>query len=744
MPQLGNIIVETYDGDTDFRDRKLIRDQGSVIFTNPDMLHITILPKEEQWRHFFKYLNFVVVDELHYYTSLLGAHMGYILRRLRRICSALGNNKIQFISCSATTANPLQHFTTLFGVPNHTVKLVDIDGSPSGRKEFICWNTPFRDPGDPASGRGNSMKECARIFSNLILRGVRTIAFTKIRAQCELLVAGIKTELKEMGRPEAGNLVMGYRGGYTAQDRRLIEKQMFEGKLLGIVATTALELGVDIGSLDAVVTWGFPYSIANLRQQSGRAGRRNKDSLSILVGGSFPTDQYFMQNPNEIFSRPNEEAVVELGNLLVAEGHIQCAAYEMPIHPETDKKFFGEDIGMPFAHLCRERLVTLEDNEHVDVPEETRYYHTHPRFRPDPSKFVDIRGMDQDTNIAIVDITNQRNIVLEELEKNRASFTLYDGAIFLHQGQKYLVRDWNPDKSIAKVEKVNVDWTTVQRDFTDIDPIETEESRRLDLISEEKIVSQKTTKGGCSLSVLGNADISVAEQHQAQKSPNFRVYKGTIRITQNVFGFFKVNSANRILDAISVSNPPIIRYGKGTWLDVPSSCLQALGSHNINIAASIHSASHAILSLFPIYVSGLGAGDVRTECKVPKKEMAQRHTQRKRPARLTFYDVYGGEKGAGMSGKAFEFMDFLLINALSRVEYCKCVEGCVECVCDERCKEGNEVKSKVGAIVVMRSLLGWKIDWDNLEEMIGRGEIERGTPVGIETIVLAEKIPVSK
>lgn len=343
MTGLEEAIVETFDGDTAMTDRNLIRDEGRIIFTNPDMLHITILPQEEKWRTFLQNLKYVVVDEIHVYNSLFGSHVALIMRRLRRICAAVGNRHIKFISCSATVANPKEHFKTIFGIEN--VRMTDFDGSPSGRKEFLCWNTPFKDPADPASGRGDTMAESARLFCQLILRGVRVIAFCRVRKGCEALVSAVKHELQTLERPECMARVTGYRGGYTPQDRRRIESEMFEGKLMGIIATTALELGVDIGSLDAVITVGFPYTIANLRQQSGRAGRRNKDSLSVLVGDCFPTDQYYMQNPDEIFTKPNCELQVDLQNMLVLEGHIQCAAYEMPIRPDEDAKYFGKNLG---------------------------------------------------------------------------------------------------------------------------------------------------------------------------------------------------------------------------------------------------------------------------------------------------------------------------------------------------------------------------------------------------------------
>ncbi|KFY37664.1 hypothetical protein V494_04676 [Pseudogymnoascus sp. VKM F-4513 (FW-928)] len=680
MTGLENTLVETFDGDTAMADRNIIREEGRIIFTNPDMLHITILPQEEKWRTFLQNLKFVVVDEIHVYNGLFGSHVAFIMRRLRRICAALGNRHIKFISCSATVANPTEHFKTIFGIED--VRLIDFDGSPSGRKEFLCWNTPFKDPADPSSGRGDAVAESARLFCQLILRGVRVIAFCKVRHRCEALVAAVKYELSELGRPDCMARVMGYRGGYTPQDRRRIESEMFEGKLVGVIATSALELGVDIGSLDAVVTVGFPYTIANLRQQSGRAGRRNKDSLSVLVGDCFPTDQYYMQNPDEIFTKPNCELQVDLQNMLVIEGHVQCAAYELPIRPNEDVLYFGK--------------LLLEIAERRLEKDDLGFYHCNERFRPVPSKFVAIRDTEED-HFAIIDITRGKNIVLEELEASRAFFTLYDGGIFMHQGNTYLVKEFNPDRKIARVELVKVDWTTQQRDFTDIDPIETEAMCRI--------------SGSLS-----------------------RAFYGTIKIQQTVFGFFKVDRRGRKMDAVEVDNPPIIRFSKGMWLDVPKHGLDILVERRLNVAGAIHAAEHAILSLMPNFVVSM-PGDVRTECKVAVKEFAKKETARKRPARLTFYDAKGGAGGSGISTKAFEFVDMLLRQAIQRVEACHCHDGCVECVNSEFCKHANEVMSKAGSRVVLRSLLNIEIDVDSLP--MGP---EQFSPAGIETVVLAEQV----
>ncbi|KIH90204.1 DEAD/DEAH box helicase domain-containing protein [Sporothrix brasiliensis 5110] len=713
MPNLCDVLAETFDGDTPWKERDRIREEARVLFTNPDMLHAAILPQESRWRSFLQRLRYVVVDELHYYNGLMGSHMAFIMRRLRRVCATLGNRSVRFISCSATVANPREHFETIFGVmdwerdPEQTspVQLVDFDGSPSGRKEFLCWNTPFRVPGDPASGRGSALYECARLFCELILRGVRVIAFCRVREQCEKLVGAVQQELERRGRHECLSRVMGYRGGYTAHDRRRIEADMFAGRLVGIVATTALELGVDIGSLDCVMTWGFPYSIANLRQQSGRAGRRRgRDSLSILVGDSFATDQYYMQNPDMLFDQPHGSLQVDLANMLVREGHVQCAAYEMPIRPADDEQYFGPGL----AALCAERLVR----------DEMDCFHCHDHFRPQPWKLVAIRDTEDD-HFAIVDIGHNPPIVLEELEASRATFTIYDGAIFLHQGTTYLVREFSPDQGLARVERVRVDWTTQQRDFTDIDPIETQAIRRIG-------------EGGPA----------------ARDSPDAaRAYLGKIRISQTVFGYFKVDRRERILDAVQVDNPPVVRYSRGAWVDVPASGLAVLERRRLHMAAAIHAAEHAVLSLLPNFVISL-PGDVRTECKSGLKEFQNRPvTQRKRPARLTFYDAKGGAGGTGITAKAFDFVDLLLQQALTRIESCACglynagdalaaARGCLECIASPNCHEANLVMSKAGAVVVLRSLLGLPID----EYALPMGP-EEGIPAGPETVVLATPVP---
>ncbi|ODQ51507.1 P-loop containing nucleoside triphosphate hydrolase protein [Saitoella complicata NRRL Y-17804] len=674
------VRTETFDGDTPVEERDRIRDEARVIFTNPDMLHMTILPNEGNWRMFLKGLRYVVVDELHIYNGIFGTHVAYVMRRLRRLCATVGNRRVQFISCTATIQNPVEHMKHIFGLEE--VTLVEEDGSPSGAKEFVCWNPPYVDPADPSAGRVSTIAEASKLFIHLVLRGIRVIAFCKIRKVCEVLVKTVRSILTDMGRGEVAERVMSYRGGYTPQDRRRIEKEMFEGRLVGIIATNALELGVDIGALDAVICVGFPMTISALRQQSGRAGRRNKDSLTVLVADPYPIDQHYMQNPDELFEKPNTAAQVDLSNPMILEGHCQCAAFEMPIRVGEDESYFGDDLGM----LADARM--MRDGE--------GFYHCHPRFKPYPSKHVAIRDVESD-GFAVVDVTNNRNVVLEEIEPTRAIFTIYEGAIFMHQGYSYIVRELNIDSKIAKVQLANVDWITRPRDFTDVDPIETQMIRRI-------------------------------------RGSRSRAFYGHIRVTAVVFGFFKLDRRNNILDTVEVDNPPIVIDTKGLWIDVPKEALEILKMKHLNVAAAIHAAEHAVLSLLPSFVMST-PGEVRTECKDPTKELSKRETSRKRPARLIFYDARGS--GAGISLKAFEFIDHLLHRAIERVEVCNCQEGCPECTISSQCRGANIITSKAGAGVILKKILGRKVDIDTLPE----GDVMEHT---IETVVESDRIPSAR
>lgn len=241
----------------------------------------------------------------------------------------------------------------------------------------------------------------------------------------------------------------------SQQDRRKIEQEMFNGQLLGVIATTALELGIDIGSLDAVITVGFPYTLPGLRQQAGRAGRRNKDSLAMLICDPFPLDQHYARNPDLIFSSPFQQLNLDLDNPIVLESHIQCAADEIPVHPVEDANYFTNGDEDKLRQICMSRLIGDDDG----------FYHCHPRYKPSPARAVPIRNT-EDEHYSIIDVTGGKNEIVEEIETSRAIFTTYEGAVFMHMGRTFLVREVNHDRRIAKIEKASIEWRTQQRDYT--------------------------------------------------------------------------------------------------------------------------------------------------------------------------------------------------------------------------------------------------------------------------------------
>lgn len=684
IPELSHVIVDTYDGDTEQQHRASIRVSARVIFTNPDMIHTSILPNHPNWRMFLENLRLVVVDELHIYKGLFGSHVALVMRRLLRIVSGFyKNEKLRFISCSATLKHPVSHMKDIFGIGQ--VTLINDDGSPRGVKHLVVWNPPRLSQHDRK--RENFISESAKILVHLILENVRTIAFCYVRRVCELLMKEVRLLLQDMGKLELINEVMSYRGGYSASDRRKIEQEMFHGNLRAVISTNALELGIDIGGLDAVLMCGFPLSLANFHQQSGRAGRRSKDSLTLVVASDSPVDQHYVAHSESLLEVDNpdsyQELVLDFDNMLMFESHIQCAAFELPIDIERDAAYFNKKY---LSKICHSRL------QH-----DSNGYHTNNRFLPWPSSLISLRGSEENM-FAVVDITNGRNKIIEEIEASRTSFTLYDGGIFIHQGYPYLVKEFNPDENYAKVQRVDVDWTTSQRDFTDVDPEEIEQIRSLE-----------------------NSDVPV--------------YFGKIKTTIIVFGFFKVDKQGRLLDAVETHNPPVVILSKGLWIDIPSRALDLINNKSLNVAGGIHAAQHAILGLLPRFIVA-GVDEVSTECKAPEKEFAKRQSKRKRPARLVFYDSRGGNQGSGLSLKAFEHMDEVLAGALQRVEECPCDDGCPECVAAAFCKENSLVISKPAALIILHVILGHK-------ENTFMSRIKEGPERNLPEINTETVIPVS-
>ena len=334
LKELGLGDGGTYDGDTPWEARGQLRKGARVILTNPDMLHVGILPNHSAWAAFFRHLQLVVVDEAHVYRGVFGSHVAQVLRRLRRVAELYGSSP-RFILSSATLANPREHAEGLVGLP---FEAVTEDGSPSGGKDFVFWNPPFLDPS--RSHRRSPNSEAADLLSELVTREIRTLVFARSRRLTELIYIYARDRLREKAPGLVGRL-RPYRAGYLPELRREIEQGLFEGDLLGVVATNALELGVDIGSLEATVLNGYPGSIASAWQQAGRSGRRGERSLSLLIARDDPLDQYFMRHPQDFFRRTVEHALINPQNPYILALHLLCAAWELPLR-ERDGQYFGE------------------------------------------------------------------------------------------------------------------------------------------------------------------------------------------------------------------------------------------------------------------------------------------------------------------------------------------------------------------------------------------------------------------
>ena len=429
---------ETYDGDTPPSARARLRRQAAIILTNPDMLHMGILPNHHLWAEFLVNLRFVVLDEAHVYRGVFGSHLAVVMRRLRRLCEHYGSSP-RFVCCSATIANPGDHVERLTGI---RPAVINEDGSPRGPKVFALWNPPFVDR--RRTGRRSANAEAATLFAEMARHGLRNITFTKARVIAELVLRYARDALNKSD-PQLNSRVAAYRAGYLANDRRQIERELFSGQLIGVTATSALELGVDVGGLDATVSVGYPGTIASFWQQAGRAGRGSEPSLAVLIGLDDPLDQYFMRHPRDLFGRPHEHALINPNNVYILGQHLPCAAHEYPLSSADEARF-----GPGFV----EAMIQLEQGGAVTYrPEQDRWYYA---GRDYPAQSVSIRSVGGQP-VALLDETKELRR-LEEIDSATAPARAHPGAIYLHQGDSYLVTALDLDKGHALLRPASIDY----------------------------------------------------------------------------------------------------------------------------------------------------------------------------------------------------------------------------------------------------------------------------------------------
>jgi DEAD/DEAH box helicase domain-containing protein len=446
--RLGRLVRPSiYDGDTRHEDRAAIRKRSNLVLTNPDMLHMGILPNHAAWGDFFANLKVVVVDEAHVYRGVFGSHVGNVLRRLRRAVRAYSGEDPLILLASATIANPVELAEGLTGLDGFAH--IERDGSPGAARQIAMWNPPVTD--EALQTRRSALGEAADVVTELVVNGARTICFVKSRKGVELVAKLVADKLAD-AHPALRDRVAPYRAGYTPQQRRELEARLVSGDLLAVVTTDALELGIDIGALDAAVVVTFPGTVASLKQMWGRAGRRGR-GLAVYVAGEDALDQFFCRHPDEFLDRPVESAIVNYENEQIHDPHLLCAAHEWPIDPERDDQFLGPRVRAHCEHLeARGDLVQRGGRFVLRRPEDY------------PAARVSLRSGSPDS-FAVVDLSQGE--ILGSVDAARAFSTVHDGAVYLHMGRSYSVSELDLHGRRALVEPFTGNWYTQPKKETD-------------------------------------------------------------------------------------------------------------------------------------------------------------------------------------------------------------------------------------------------------------------------------------
>ncbi len=427
----------TYDGDTEPGLRQGIRRSGHIVVTNPDMLHSAILPHHTKWVQLFQNLEYIVIDEMHQYRGVFGSHVANVIRRLKRICAYYGSNP-RFILCSATIANPGELAEKLI---EEKPTVITENGAPQAEKHFILYNPPMVNP--ELGQRRSSMLEAQRIASALIKKEIQTIIFTRSRLGVEVLLTYLRQKMKTKTGQDSG--IRGYRGGYLPRERRAIEEGLRKGEIKAVVSTNALELGIDIGALDACIMTGYPGSISSTWQQAGRSGRRSGASMAMMVANSEPLNQYIVSNPDYFFGRSPESALADPDNLIILTNHLRCAAFELPFEPQ--ERFGRAEV--------TDQLEFLEE-ENVLYNSEGRYHWMDDTY---PAEEISLRSATRE-NVVIIDISNPSPRVIGEVDRFSAPMLVHEEAIYMHAGRQYQVEKLDFAEKKAYVRQVDVNYFT--------------------------------------------------------------------------------------------------------------------------------------------------------------------------------------------------------------------------------------------------------------------------------------------
>lgn len=635
-----------YDGDTPPDKRPRIREISKIIISNPYELH-QVLPWHHKWQRFFSNLKFVVIDEAHRYRGVFGSNVAFLIRRLQRICSSYGSNP-QFILSTATLANPVEFSEKLIGL---SFELIADDGSPKGKKYFIFYN-PYYD----GVGTLSTHQETKDLFLFFVRNNLQTLCFTVSRKMAELIALWSKTEVKE-SESYLVNKITAYRAGYLPEERRAIENNLKSGILKGVTSTNALELGIDIGSLDSVVISGYPGTIISTWQQAGRAGRGIDTSVATLVAFQNPLDQYFMKHPRGFFGKPHEHAIIDLKNQYIISGHLMCAASELPIKLAEEGVYFGDDVEDILKALEKQGLIQNTPNGWVYSGK---------------GRATEAVSLDNISSDIFKVICNGE--LLETMDRRHTYEEAHKGAVLLHQGETYIVEELDLKNSAVQVKKKDVDYYT---------------------------------------EAMKNVDIKILEEIEKKKIGSFGISFGEVEVNEQYVGY-RIMKYDKVIGMENLDLPPLNFKTMGLWFTVPAEMKEKIwkkrrGNKDIKeklngrseedlkremFCGGLHGIEHAMIGIMPFHVmcDRWDIGGVST----------LNHPDTMKPT-VFIYD--GFEGGIGLTEKAFELIVEIAKMTFELVRDCKCEDGCPACVYSPKCGNENKPMDKKGTILILGGLL---------------------------------------
>ncbi|MDQ3406346.1 MAG: DEAD/DEAH box helicase [Actinomycetota bacterium] len=633
----------SYDGDTPMVERDWVRAHARWVFTNPDMLHRGVLPAHGRWATFFRRLRYVIVDECHSYRGVFGSHVALLLRRLRRVARKYGADPV-FVLASATVSDPAASATRLSGVD--CVAVTD-DHSPRGARTIALWEPPLLDELAGENGapvRRSAGAETARILADLVVEGARTLAFVRSRLGAELTALSARRILSEVDTALADR-VAAYRAGFLPEERRALENALARGDLLGVASTNALELGVDISGLDAVVVAGYPGTLASFWQQAGRAGRAGDGALVVFVARDDPLDTYLVHHPEAVLDKPIEATVTDPGNPYVLAPQLACAAAELPLTLDCLNAFGGDS--------ARAVLDDLVADGHLRKRPNGWYWTSRDR----PHAAVDIRGSGGE-QIVVVEADSGR--MLGTVNAGNACATVHQGALYLHQGSSYVVDELDLEACLALVHAQNPDWSTSPREVVDITVLSTASEHRF---------------GGVTVCL------------------------GEVAVTSQVVGYLRRLPSGEVLDQIPLDLPSQTLRTRAVWYTIDEKLLTGKGSGHTGldpgaVPGALHAAEHAAIGLLPLFATcdRWDIGGVSTAM----------HPDTGRPT-VFVHDGHPG--GAGFADRGHAALVPWLTATHDAIAACECPAGCPSCVQSPKCGNGNEPLDKSGAIAVLATVL---------------------------------------